>query len=159
MLENAVSQLKKSTPKDIEATLTKSLQTVMTSQVVPKINQFVMEMKNRVNEFVEDLEKKNDLESLNQSMEVMKQEMMEMKSMMSSMSFAPCEPELGESDVDVFIEQLKINELILLVCKKQNQSLLLYTLDQLEKHIDLLYDIEPGLLMSVAYCVRGFWWS
>ena len=52
-----------------------------------------------------------------------------------------------------YIQEMKVNELAMELCKKQNQSLILFALDQLEENVDSLYEIEPGLLMNLAFFV------
>lgn len=131
-----------------------SLQSVVSKSISSKLASFVKDMRGQVSHFIEEMEKKNELESVAQSVEGLKEEIERLKTSLTALPFAPCESELTEGDVDCFIQEKKLNELIIQVCKKQNQGMLLYALDQMEN--DMLYEIDAGLLMSLAYCV-GIW--
>lgn len=146
-----LSELEGVSSKQIEAAFVSSLQTVVSKNLTLKLNSFVKDMRAQVSGFIEELERKNELDSVVQSIESLKQEIEGLKGTMSTLSFAPCESELTERDVDCFVQEKRINELIIQICKKQNQGILLYALDQMEN--DVLYEIDAGLLMSVAYCV------
>ena len=153
MIGEAVEQIKTVNPKEIEAMISNNLQVLVTKQVIPKITQFVNEMKIKMNSFVQDLGKKNNLDGVVSELDEIKREIEEMKGMLTTLSYAPCEPELTERDVVNYIQEMKVNELAMELCKKQNQSLLIFALDQLEEHVDLLYEIQPGLLVNLAYFV------
>ena len=58
MIGEAVEQIKTVNPKEIEAMISNNLQVLVTKQVIPKITQFVNEMKIKMNSFVQDLGKK-----------------------------------------------------------------------------------------------------
>ena len=153
MIGEAVEQIKTVNPKEIEAMISNNLQVLVTKQVIPKISQFVKEMKIKMTSFVQDLEKKNSLDSVVSELDELKREIEEMKGMLTSLAYTPCEPELTEKDIVNYIQEMKVNELAMELCKKQNQSLILFALDQLEEKVDSLYEIEPGLLVNLAFFV------
>ena len=87
MIGEAVEQIKTVNPKEIEAMISNNLQVLVTKQVIPKISQFVNEMKIKMTSFVQDLEKKNSLDSVVSELDELKREIEEMKGMLTSLAY------------------------------------------------------------------------
>lgn len=157
----SASQLKNTnteTVKTVQQTVERVVHSSLREEVIPRLETMAGEMRQSVVEYVTSFQvNSGDLQMVKQCVEAMHDEVQEMRLMIQNLQTdtTTCSPsELRASDVDDFIAEGKINELIMQLGHSKDQQLVMYALDQMvANEVDLMDGVEPGLLITLAYLV------
>ena len=153
VVENTLKKLKTADPGlQNHQLIQTTVQSTFRQMIVPHIQKMTTAMEKSVDQYIQRLSLGSEMAKLIDAVHALQMDMNELKEVISGMALD--NPQLTEQMIDEFFSERKINEILITVCKKKDARLTLYSAEQLTtKHVDLIDDARPELVLALIHVV------